>query len=62
MGAWRAKAEKETPCSYNEGCRRAGGGRGKGSGASLVSQLSQQGLKRVKSPGREMFVRVCFPA
>ena len=35
---------------------------GKGSGDSLVSQLSQQGLKRVKSLGRERCVWVCFPA
>lgn len=42
--------------------QKSWGGRGKGSGYSLVSQLSQQVLKRVKSLGRETCVWVCFPA
>lgn len=35
---------------------------GKGSSDSLVSQLSQQGLKMVKHRGREMLAWACFSA
>lgn len=43
------------------GVQKIWGGRGKGSGDSLVSQLSQQGLKRVKSLGRETACLGLFP-
>lgn len=44
------------------GVQKSWGGRGKGSSDSLVSQLSQQGLKRVNHLGREMLARACFSA
>lgn len=44
------------------GVQKSWGGRGKGSSDSLVSQLSQQGLKRVNHLGREMLAWACFSA